>query len=706
MLKNDVFVSEELFLEKTLDRLKSKIAQLEQACKEKENYLKELHTDLLEAVKNGLDKSTNGVIFAEIAGQESVLRLFSTELAEYIRIQSSPYFGKIIYREDSSDKDTVLYIGKKGIADFEQDEILVIDWRAPISEVYYNSKLGRTSFISPAGIVEMYLKSKRTLKIKNSVLQNIYDADVVLNDDILIDYINQSKNLVLSDIVATIQKEQNAIIRKPFPRNLIVQGVAGSGKTTVAVHRVSYLMYNNKEKLNSDNVYIIAANPLFLGYITSMLPDLDVPTIKQFTMQEILTDEFESVIKSGYKLENTTNTLYDNSTFVTSFDRFIKETEDKVFTRENLNFLGFDLLTESQLQNIKNDKSEYTRSKAKLLDTTILTNLSDYRNRILEYIVSNLSKPDIKEKVVAAFELEDNEINKAVLSKNYHNLKRKYKDHFTMISSNISPEKLFREFTKKTDSAYSYNDIACRLLFEMKINGSPADSQALHIVIDEAQDFSIVIYYFLKNLYYNASFTLVGDVMQSIEETGIDNWDYVKHIFRTKTDYLEMNKGYRNTYEISMFSKKVVEHLTGSKLNIEPLNRHGDAVCCLSCNSLEEKKSKVAELLCKQKENNRLLNAIICRNEESAEKAYELLKATDDITRINVKSSSLNYGSFIMTIKEAKGLEFDSVIIWDFDAYEKFETKKLYVSMTRALHNLFVFTNNENITLLSKNSDK
>lgn len=124
-----------------------------------------------------------------------------------------------------------------------------------------------------------------------------------------------------------------------------------------------------------------------------------------------------------------------------------------------------------------------------------------------------------------------------------------------MLASSISPEKLFRKFTKKRNSVYSYNDIACRLLFEIKVNGSPVDSKAMHIVIDEAQDFSVVIYYFLKNLYYNASFTLVGDIMQSIEDGGIENWDSIKEIFKTKTDYLEMNKGYRNTYEIAMFAK-------------------------------------------------------------------------------------------------------------------------------------------------------
>jgi DNA helicase-2/ATP-dependent DNA helicase PcrA len=703
MLKDSIFVSEELFLEKTLEKLRAKINYLKEACQEKENHLKELHMYLFEVVKDGLDKSSNGAIFAEIAGEESVLKLYSSELADYIRIENSPYFGKIVYNEESEEKDSVIYIGKKGINDFEKDEIPVIDWRAPISEVYYNCRLGSTSFQSPGGIINIDLKLKRTLKIKNSVLQNIYDADVVLNDDILIDYINQSKGLVLSDIVATIQKEQNTIIRKPLSRNLIVQGVAGSGKTTVAVHRVSYLMFNNKERLNSENVYIIAANPLFLNYITSMLPDLDVPSINQFTMQEILADEFEGVIKRSNKIGHTSNDVYDNASFIINFENFIKEAEDSIFTRENLNFLGFDLLTESQLQNIKNDKSEYTRSKAKLLDEIILTNLSDYRSRIIDYIISKKDNPEIIEKAIAAFDLEDSEISKAILSKNYHNLKKKYKNHFSMLSDSVNPEELFRKFTMKKDSVYTYNDIACRLLFEMKINGSPADSSAMHIVIDEAQDFTVVIYYFLRNLYYNASFTLVGDIMQSIEDNGIDKWDYVKQIFKTKTDYLEMNKGYRNTYEISMFAKNMAEYLTGSKLKIEPLNRHGDKVCCLSYNSLDEKKENIEEILFKQKENNRLLNAIICRDEESAEKAYELLKNTESISRINIKTSSLNYGSFIMTIKEAKGLEFDSVIIWDFDEYEKTDVKKLYVSMTRALHNLYVFTNNEKIALLSEN---
>lgn len=383
MARSSDFAAEELFLYQTLKKLRAKIAHLQAAVKEKEDRLKELHAYLLTLVKDGLDEAGNGAIFAEIAGEESLYKMYFSELAEYQRIESSPYFGKIVYREESADKDTVLYIGKKGIIDFAYDEIPVIDWRAPVSEVYYESRLGRTSFQSPGGTREIDLKLKRTLKIKNSVLQNIYDAEVVLNDDILIDYINQSKGLVLNDIVATIQKEQNVIIRKPLSRNLIVQGVAGSGKTTVAVHRVSYLMYNNKDKLNCDNVYIIAANPLFLNYITSMLPDLDVPSIKQSTMQEILTDAFEGIVKGEYKIDDSCSAVYDNAAFADASERCIQEAEDKIFTRENLNLLGFDLLTEAQLQNIKNDKSESTRGKARLLDEAILTNLSDYKTLII-----------------------------------------------------------------------------------------------------------------------------------------------------------------------------------------------------------------------------------------------------------------------------------------------------------------------------------
>lgn len=693
MKKNSEFLLEESVLNDMLVKIDENILKLDENIKEKKEMLNELYS----LYNNPEDMDSN--FFSHIPAQKQLIKQYTKSLEDYKKIINNPYFGKILFKYEDSDKKNIIYFGKKGLNDFTKNEIPIVDWRTPIANVYYSCKLGKTSFQAPDSIVNIDLVLKRTLKIRNSVLKSIYDSDIIANDELLVNYLSQNKELVLKEIIATIQDEQNEIIRKPFNMNLIVQGVAGSGKTTVALHRVSYLLYSYNE-ITSENVYLIAANPLFLNYITSMLPDLDVPVIKQYTVEDIIISEFEELFKEKYSIVKGENPIYNNDTFINTFEMFFDKIGKNIFDIETLLCFGFDLLSDYDLKDIIKDKTLDIFSKAKMLDSIIMDNIVFYKSYIISYILNNYDNLTVKEDADAIFCLKNPTTINLILEKNYYKLKQKYKNYFYKKVENLNATELYYSFLNKQNKIeLSFNDIACYLLFHLKVNGSSKNINIKHIVIDEAQDFNIVIHYFIRAMFPNANFIVVGDIMQKIESDGFDNWDMLKYLYKPKVEYLEMNKSYRNTYEISMFTKQVIEKLTNKAFNVNPLKRHGDSVLCIAFNSDTDKKQKIKEILEIQKKSNRRLNAIICKNNHDIKHIYSFLEDLNNLTILN-KNSNLEYGNYILDIRNAKGLEFDSVIIWDFDNYSEDETNLAYIAMTRALHNLYVFTNNKEILRL------
>lgn len=690
METSDQFLLEQTTLEKMLNKIKARIQNLDEKSFKQKEYIKYLYS---------IYTPDDTEYHTDIPVAEEMARNYEKDLRDIQKIKTNPYFGKITLRFDADRSDSTYYIGKKAIDNDTDTGMTIIDWRAPIANVYYSGKLGRTSFDGPNETIGLDLKLKRTIKIRDGVLESIYDAEVVANDELLLDYLSQSKGLVLNEIIATIQDEQNAIIRKSIGKNVIVQGVAGSGKTTVAIHRISYLLYSYRELLNFENIFLIAANPLFLNYITSMLPDLDVPVIRQETMKNLLLKEYQAAFSQEAELDGNTNPIYDNNAYVPSFTSFFDEIEASVFKEKELEFLGYPLLDAYQIENIKSKKSESLLSRAKALDELIEKSLTLKQTHILWFISDHKEEPVVQETVRKQFKLKGDYIFDSEVQSKYPKFKQNFKNYYTRRVKKLNVQKLFGQFTKSKGTVLSLCDIACMLSLYFKINGSTEHEEIKHIVIDEAQDFNITIYYFLRCLFPNATFTIVGDIMQNIERDGLDSWDSLKQIFQPKTDYMELLKSYRNTYEISRFTKKVMESIMKTPFHIDPLKRHGDPVSCIPFETLEQKIEKAKEIFRLQQAKGRKLNALICKNAGETETLSFELNHTAAI--LNADAGSLEYGNYIVDIKSAKGLEFDSVIIWDFDSYTDEEYKLLYVAMTRALHSLYVFTNNGAVAKLA-----
>ena len=629
------------------------------------------------------------------------------DLLDNQKASLSPYFGKTILTymdKENGEGDHTFYFGKVGISDLEKDATnqVITDWRAPIADVYYSSKLGETRYEAPKGEIIVDLKLKTTIKIKNGELLELYDAEVVTNDELLSEYLSQNKDTVLNDIIATIQEDQNRIIRRPLSLNLIVQGVAGSGKTTVALHRVAYLLYNFKEQLKFNNICLIAANKLFLGYITGMLPDLDVPAIKQYTIDELLISSIKTFSKKFSKaavhidaLPVTQNDCYANDTYIDSFEAFKAEKNIEIFNIASVSFLHFELLNHREIQRVVRLEGISWLQKAHILESRIKDRMMILKNDIIIFVCQSRFNEEVARVVDEFFSLGGGAILEDTLSHKFLSFTKKFTTIFTKRVKQYSAQRLFTEFTNNPCKNMLLNDLACYLQMLIAIHGPENLTDIRHIVIDEAQDFSIVVYYALKAMYPKATFTVVGDIMQNIRYNGLASWDILQHkIFGERTEYASLVKSYRNTIEISEFAQSTVERLTGKTIEIEPIIRHGQPVGIHPYASPPERLDEIKQIVTQFTDSGFHMNAIICKEEEEAEKLYNKLYQTTDIKLLNPESGKLEQGTYIVSLANSKGLEFDCVIVWDYDSFEACDVNKLYVALTRALHRLHVFSNN------------
>lgn len=677
---------EKLYLNKIIDKLNTNIKGIE--------------ADKLKVDKELEEMYGNPDFYNEIKVNENLQQVYQNYIESYKKVLNKPYFGKVIYSCEEQ-KDDIIYIGKKGISEYEDStNLLVIDWRAPISEVYYNSNLGKSSYLSPEGQIEVDLKLKTTFEIENGRLIDLYDSEIIANDELLVKYLSKNKDVVLNEIVATIQKDQNKIIRIRPSKNLIVQGVAGSGKTTVALHRIAYLLYNYSKALSNDSMYIIASNELFLNYIASMLPDLDVSNINQSTILNLIVELINDYDKN-FKYEYTENNSVDIN-YIKIFEEYFEQLERTIFL-EDINLCGCEILTVEDIEKILNNRNDISLyDKATILDNRLSYLVSSNQQEIINFILSNKNNEKLYKEIKALINLEPEFISEEKVNTKFKVLEKKYKKYFKTKVSKLKYQSIFKEIKKLAGvkikpNQLSINDLALILLILNKISTKPFSKSIKHIVIDEAQDLNTLIFYCLKNVFDKASFTAVGDVMQNIEPTGLHEWNSIIDLFGDNVEFMTLSKSYRNTIEISNFAKKIVEKQTNQAFKTEPVLRHGSDVAIYKYTNLKDKLNKLPNILKELELKNCNLNAIICKDEQSVKTLYQAIKHIPNVELLLPNMEQLNFKNYIVSLKNSKGLEFDGVVIWDFDLYklesDNYDYKLLYVAITRALHELYIFSN-------------
>lgn len=584
----------------------------------------------------------------------------------------NPYFGRIDFENGHTD---ICYIGKLGVSDYDNN-IITVDWRAPIATLYYDSNIGPCSYNVEKKKITGNLKLKIQYVIENSNLISFNDVDTVSNDDLLKPYLSSSADNRLKNIVSTIQAEQNKIIRERLGKNMIIQGVAGSGKTTVALHRIAYLVYNNRDLFKPSDYMVIGPNKFFVSYISSILPDLDVHGVTELTIDELML----SFVNEKFYINNSLDTikLHDEvSKFKTSMN--LKKEIDKYF--KNLQILpNEDFCIESKIilsaKLIKNfyneiDKNIFKNVFSKINKLILLLNkyISDNKDRITDGLIKN----NTKKKTIDEFK---NNVN-SHLNKYFGVLNKKVKDIYMDVLK-------LSEIDLKNikNNRITVDDIPGLMYIKYKLSGSNMFDNYKHIVIDEAQDYGEFLFYVLNKIFKNTSFSIYGDIAQSLYPyRSINNWDEIKSIFKD-VDIIKLNKSYRTTIEIMNEANKINELLKLDKA--VPVIRHGDDVLYSS--------DDVVDIINNMKKNYKTI-AIITHTQDDANLLFDKISNEIDCVLINSKNLSYDNNIIVLPSYLSKGLEFDCVILIDKKSYDKnnmLDMKLLYVSMTRALHKLII----------------
>lgn len=664
-----------------------------------------------------------------------------------------PYFARVDFTENISEKLDKIYIGKMSLMREEDSELIIVDWRAPVANLYYEERLGEAGYNCPDGRIKGNLTLKRQFFIDKGKLNDIFDIDITTNDEFLQTFLGANADNRLKDIVSTIQAEQNHVIRADMWKPLIVQGAAGSGKTTIALHRIAYLIYLYEKSFTPDNFMIIAPNRLFLNYISEVLPDLGVEMVKQSTFEEFaieligqkikLKDPGEKIVKIVNDDNKDDDEFFDDITTISKFkssiefkegiDRFIEEVQASFIPVEDFKIANLKLFTYEEINKLFIVDYRYL-PLAKRIDeikkhlsgrlTTrrdeILASIQNLCDRKLKRYKATMEDSEERHKLIVNAIDEKNEFMSKlnIISKNA------VKEYISKIS-NIDPVEYYRRLicdentfmrcfegigdreTLDKVRRYTENmlggkyieieDIAPIIYLKFKINGINEKIRVKHIVIDEAQDFSMFQFYVLKKIVKDSSFTILGDLCQGIHSyRGIRRWEEVQDkVFEgSPIELLTLHQSYRNTVEIMEAANEVIGRTEEGRLyKGVPVIRHGKAVENISFSDKKEKYRIIHEKILDYIESDCRTIAIICKTMGECKEVASHVKINNEKIRIINGEDKLYLGGIMIVPSYlSKGLEFDGVIISDASSESYGESdidiKLLYVSMTRALHRL------------------
>ena len=656
-ISNQELKIEKNYLIKVKEIIKELINKIEEYSKiEKEKMLEKKREIYIES--KGYD-SVNQDLIEEIYNSEFKIDMINKKIDKivlYEKALNNPYFGKIIYTDSLTKDENEIYIG---LCSIEKDyHFYVYDWRSKIASLFYNYELGDAIYKVDDNFNKVNIKRKIQFNIKNGELIRCFDSSINIDDDYLQDILANSNNDKLSNIVSSIQKEQNEIIRNDKDKNLIVQGFAGSGKTVVALHRIAYLLYKDIN-LNSKNFIIISPNDIFTNYISDVLPSLG----EENTLSYTITGFFSKYLKE-YKLEN--------------YQDFLKRINELESKDNNIDFKLNGLKELNRFLN-KYISSFKFQKKFKIKDKSFSSNdinymfnekynkipLDDRFKKISEYICMELDAKTPKNLIKIKEYIENN----CNLTSNIYDIYNLF-----LKENNI-------DMITYDNNIINYEDITNLLFIYFFVYGYDHDLSIKHIVIDEAQDYTIYQIRLLKKIFSAAQFTILGDINQSINT--YNNLKDLKDfgvLFR-KSRFIELTKTYRSTKEIIDYSNKV--------LNI-------NNICTIRNNSEEEvevynnydlKKLESLIINCKKKFNK---IAIITDNDFNAKKIFKQL---NNVQLVNNNSENISKDIIVIPSYLSKGLEFDCVIVYSDTNIFKNNKKLFYVSITRAHHKLIIINN-------------
>ncbi|MBB6669235.1 HelD family protein [Cohnella nanjingensis] len=612
--------------------------------------------------------------------------------------QREPYFGRLDFRERGKRAPTPLYIGKTGIGEEDGTELLVVDWRAPVSSLFYAFAGGDpdVSYASPDGEVEGTIYLKRNLLIRQGDLQRVVDSYTegsdhgAVTDEFLLHKLGESKDNKLRDIVSTIQQEQDAIIRTEKNKAVFIQGVAGSGKTTVALHRLAYLLYRYQDRVRADRMMILAPSTMFLNYISGVLPELGVGDINQTTFEDWALDQ----LGGDVALRDPAEALER------WFERPVTEADKRGAHGRAKGDLGFlkeidDALAELAANLIPDepfspdDRLSLPAATIRgwfseeLADDPIMKKRERLLNRLKRWMEIEIGRERwsdraVKTQAAAKWKAYANKVPSYTAASFYA---KSFPEAVGAISAKGAKRKL---------APFDREDLAPLVYIHARLYGTNTPAYD-HIVIDEAQDYSPVQLAVLKERQRIASMTVLGDLQQGIHDyAGVSRWSELTDVFpEGETAYFELDRSYRSTMEIIEFANRVLAGMSGGVKPARPVFRSGDAVETVRTDEAETAGAIAATVKAWRERPEIQSVAVLARTAAACERIHEGLRRHGiEASLLQAKNQQYEGGVTVVPVYLSKGLEFDAVLIPDADAeqYGSGDAKLLYVGCTRALH--------------------
>lgn len=629
--------------------------------------------------------------------KEESYKMIDKKLGEFVKLKESPYFGKVNFIDDGYSEE--LYIGRYGLTPEESYDPVIVDWRAPVASLFYKGMLGKTSYKSPQGEMPVDILSRRQLIVKKAKLEGYFDSDINIQDEILQMVLSSNSGEKLKDIVNTIQKEQDEIIRADRNRVVVVNGVAGSGKTTIALHRIAYLLYNYREQL-TDKVLILGPNDIFMNYISEVLPNLGETavlndTFLSFAYKEIGLNEavidissyLEEVLNGNEKIINEIKYKSSNK-FIEFLNTEIEKIEESYFNIEAVKFLGEEIVSIEEIKELFNKHYKYMPifRRSQKIKRILISKIKEKRDEKVREI--NIKAQEEKSKLSQQeLEIEENniEFRRKIKIRDIIREVIKVKQDIEKWIDNDSIINIYKKIINV--ETLSYLDLAAILYLMIKLDGRKFKREIKHIVIDEAQDYNMLQFIVLKELTGCRSYTIVGDSNQRlIKVEEVPAMLKLKDIFGNFFSLFELKKSYRSTYQIMEYASKILDENA-----IVPFVRKGEFDVLETVVPKDDKEDLIdviLNLLEDYQEEKYENIAIITKDKEELNIIAPELKKYTNILAFNNLDVVYKGGKVLIPSYYAKGLEFDAVIIIDFD--ENTDNLIKYIMCTRALHRLSI----------------
>ena len=677
MAENSRYMDGTLFLQDVTEKIRQRLDDIKQSLDEGQKEIESMHEYYWE---NYTEMDQYG--YEDYDNQQALLSQVNANQDKLVlkhrfeRMADAPFFGRVDFIFDGEDEAEPFYIGIGNFAEKAGMTPLIYDWRAPVSGLFYDYDKGPASYEAPAGTIRGEISSKWQYKIRGGKMIYAFESDTKIDDEILKQELGNNGDVKLKNIVRTIQKEQNAIIRNTKDKILVIQGAAGSGKTSIALHRIAYLLYHDRKNLKSSNVLVLSPNSVFGDYISHILPELGEENIREmsfdlFAYRELKDtaadcedryDHLERIMKFPDDQEKERFRMKQSESFVGLIEGFLATLEDRLVDFRPISFRGSQL-TEEELIRMFYFKFQETPLLARM-------------DAVMDYFVDayeTLKGRDISD--------EDREMLREKFDSMYVT-----KDIYTIYNWLLEDY----GYDMLPDVPYErrkvqYEDVFPMLYLKYRLLGHGAQKNIKHLVIDEMQDYSFLQYVLLKQI-FQCRMTILGDYAQTLDTKQHDVLKFLPKIFGKEIRQVILRKSYRNTYEIARYAGEI----SGIR-DLELLERHGKEV--------EERRfSSEDEMLEAVRENLRLGSegyetaAVITMTEEEAYDIYRLLTNRGiDAAYVDRDSSAFKRGLTVTTFYLAKGLEFDQVFTIKGTEGNPLEKQAQYISATRALQELYVY---------------